>query len=462
MKEALLEFSETPVYLIWMIFIGAFPVITAMLSIDSSRRFTLDREKNPDEDEKVLLPDAADLERARKEFETLSILIPARNEAALLGSTIESALGLDWPQLEIIVVDDGSGDGTFEVAKGFISRPKKVGREVSGVARGRRSARIRIFKRPISHGKAKALNLGSSKATGDLILGLDADTSVDRRAAELMIPHFVRYPRVAAVTGNPRVVNTDTILARLQAIEFASTVAVLRRAQAGWGRINTVSGTCVLFRKRVPRKLGGFDPGAATEDIMMSWKAQLAGWDIFYEPRALFGMHVPIHLEELFRQRLRWARGLAETLRVFGPTVLRRANYRMWPVALEASLSIVWCLLLILAVAFWAVASLAGVPNLGNSPLINHWGIIVVIISILQIIWGVRIDAPQDPGISRMLWVAPLYPLFFWLLVAISSVCGAIPGLIRGPRGEVVWNPVRNQTEGPSGGRTQPASGRSG
>lgn len=127
----------------------------------------------------------------------------------------------------------------------------------------------------------------------------------------------------------------------------------------------------------------------------------------------------------------------------------------MWPVALEASLSIVWYVLLVLAVAFWLVAALAGVPDLGNSPLLNHWGIIVVIISILQIIWGVWIDAPEDPGIKRMLWVAPLYPLAYWLFSAMAGVTGAIPGFLSGPGDEVKWVPERG-ARGSTVGSPQP------
>lgn len=447
MREALLSFSETPIYLIWMIFLGAFPIITAMLSIDSSRRFTLDRSRDSGDGEESLLPDEADLREARRAFKTLSVIVPARNEEVLLGATIESVIGLDWPRVELIVVDDGSTDGTSAVATSFIERPEKKRGEVFGTARGRKSVAIRVMRRTKSHGKANALNRGVSKASGELVLGLDADGRVDRRVAELMIPHFVRYPRVAAVTGNPRVVNTDTVLARLQAIEFASTVAVLRRAQASWGRINTVSGICVMFRRDVPLELGRFDPRAATEDIMMSWKAQLAGWDLLYEPRALFGMHVPTGVRELFRQRRRWGRGLGEVLRVFGPTLIHRESYRMWPVAAEGFLSIVWCLLLVAGVAFWAVAASVGVPDLGNSPLLNHWGIIVIIISILQIVWGVHLDSSQDPGIKKMLWVAPLYPLFYWLLVALASTVGAVPGLLFGPTKEVVWDPIRRKPQ---------------
>ncbi len=451
MAAALEAFSESPIYLLWMIFLGAYPIVTAMLSIDSSRRFTLDRKESS---EAGILPGAEDLARACELFPVLTVIIPARNEEKLLGQTIEAALSVDWPKIDLIIVDDGSTDSTGEVIDSYIEDPARAGTDT---AYGDR--RIRSITNPESKGKAEAVNSAVEQAEGELILVLDADGRPDRRIAELMAPHFARYPGVAAVTGNPRVANTDTVLARLQAIEFSSTVSVLRRAQAGWGRVNTCTGMCTMFRREALVDLGGFDPKAATEDIMFSWKAQLAGWDIFYEPRALFAMQVPTRLAGLFRQRHRWGKGLGEVLRASAPTLLRPSSYRMWPVALESFLSIVWCLLLVLGVAFWAVAGIAGVPGLGNSPLIDHWGIIVVIVSILQITWGVHIDAPEDPGIKGMLWVAPLYPLVYWLFNAAAGVSGSIPGLLRGPRSQVSWVPIRaagKPRQRPASGTTSP------
>ena len=437
-----------------MIFLGAFPIITAMLSVDSSRRFTLDR----DEEGNGVLPGPEDLAEARRTFPVLTVVIPARNEEELLSRTIEAALGISWPALDLIVVDDGSTDSTRAIAESFIESPERDGDDLSGPVPGGQEARLRIVRQPESRGKAQGINDSLSRAEGELILVLDADGRPDSRVAELMAPHFSRYPRLSAVTGNPRVANTDTVLAWLQAIEFSSTVSVLRRAQAGWGRINTCSGLCTMFRRETLLELGGFDPRAATEDIMFSWKAQLAGWDIFYEPRALFAMHVPTRLRDLFRQRRRWGRGLGEVLRTFASTLIRPSSYRMWPVALESLLSVVWCLLLVLAVVFWAVAASFGIPDLGNSPLLDNWGIIIVILSILQISWGVHIDAAEDRGISRMLWVAPLYPLFYWLFNALAGISGSLPGLLRGPGKRVTWEPIRPSRragEAPEPARTE-------
>lgn len=444
MAEALETFSESWIYLVWMIFLGAFPIVTAMLSVDSSRRFTLDREDG----DTSILPGPDDLTRAREEFPVLTVIIPARDEEQLLARTIEAALEIEWPLIDLIVVNDGSTDSTADVVSAFIEGSlddRSAAVDGGGPPAGQR---VRLIDNEESMGKADSVDSALEQAEGDLVLVLDADGRPDRRIAELMAPHFALYPRVIAVTGNPRVANTDTVLARLQAIEFSSTVSVLRRAQAGWGRINTVSGICTMFRRPALVEMGGFNPRAATEDIMFSWKAQLAGWDIFYEPRALFAMHVPTRIGGLFRQRRRWGRGLGEVLRTFGSTLIKPSSYRMWPVAAEAFLSIIWCLLLVLAVLYWAVAASLGIPDLGNSPLLDNWGIIVVILSILQITWGVHIDAPEDKGITQMLWVAPLYPLFYWLFNAIAGVSGSIPGLLRGPRGRVTWTPIR--TPGPA------------
>ncbi|MFM8889359.1 MAG: glycosyltransferase, partial [Solirubrobacterales bacterium] len=138
MAEALQAFSDTPIYLIWMIVLGAFPVITAMLAIDSSRRFVLDREDG----DLGILPDEADLRSARQEFGLITVMISARNEEALLGATIESVLRLDWPRVELFVIDDGSTDGTFEVAKSFIRDPHPEGGHLVGEATSRDSVTI--------------------------------------------------------------------------------------------------------------------------------------------------------------------------------------------------------------------------------------------------------------------------------------------------------------------------------
>ena len=95
------------------------------------------------------------------------------------------------------------------------------------------------------------------------------------------------------MTGNPRVANTPTLLAKMQAMEFTSIVSLLRRAQRIWGRILTMSGVVGAFRKCAMVDVGLFSPEMATEDIDLTWKLQRRFYDVRYEPRAVVGMQVP-------------------------------------------------------------------------------------------------------------------------------------------------------------------------
>ena len=110
------------------------------------------------------------------EDKTVSILIPAYNEAESIGKTIESALALDYPKekLEIIVIDDGSKDDTFKLAKKYKSN---------------KWPKVRIFSKS-NGGKGSALNLGISKAENEIIVSMDADTFVQKNALKKMIACF--------------------------------------------------------------------------------------------------------------------------------------------------------------------------------------------------------------------------------------------------------------------------------
>ncbi len=172
-----------------------------------------------------------------------------------------------------------------------------------------------MLTKQVNEGKAMALNDALPLLPGELVLIVDADGRPQPDALRWMVPHFVKVPRVAAVTGNPRVVNTSTLLAKLQAIEFTATVSVLRRAQATWGRLMTFSGICTALRRSAIEDVGRFRVGMATEDIALAWQLQTTHADVRYEPRALFAMQVPETLPAWWSQRTRWARGLAQVLR---------------------------------------------------------------------------------------------------------------------------------------------------
>lgn len=205
--------SDAPVYLGLMAFLGLYPVVTGLYWIVGAAVFSLHRERAD--------PDFYELQ----EHPHVSVLVAAHNEETVIYQTVQCLLKLDWPSFDVTVVDDGSSDRTSELLVGLAE-----------------AGEIRLLTKRVNEGKAMALNDALPLLAGEIVLIVDADGRPQPDVLRWMVPHFVKVPRVAAVTGNPRVINTTTLLAKLQAIEFTATVSVLRRAQATWGRLTTFSG----------------------------------------------------------------------------------------------------------------------------------------------------------------------------------------------------------------------------
>src|SRR5215212_9179594 len=209
----------------------------------------------------------------------------------MIERTLASLLALDYPTYEIVIVDDGSPDRTAELVRGFMDRG---------------DVPVRLVEKRVNEGKAMALNDAIPVVRGDIVVIIDADIQPRPDVLRYLVSHF-RHGRVAAVAGNPQVANTRSLLAKMQATEFASIVSVLRRAQRVWGRILTVSGAVCAFRRGAMVDVGLFDPEMATEDIALTWKLQRRFYDVRYEPRAVVAMQVPETVRALYMQRKRWA-----------------------------------------------------------------------------------------------------------------------------------------------------------
>jgi len=277
---------------------------------------------------------------------------------------------------------------------------------------------------------------------GEIVLILDADIQPRPDVLKYIVPHF-EFARVAAVTGNPQVSNTRTLLAKVQASEFASIVSVLRRAQRVWGRVLTVSGAVAAFRKSAMVDVGLFDPEMATEDIALSWKLQLRFYDVRYEPRAVVAMQVPETFGSLWRQRRRWALGLAQVLRRNAWIFRDWRTRRFWPVYIDACLSILWGYTLTTMVGFWALSYAMGLEPLGASPVPNFWGMVIASLSLVQLWLGVWLDRRYNPGVTKYYLWAPIYPLFYWGLMVLVTVWSTPRGLLTATRQPAKWHTPR-------------------
>ncbi len=418
MTEWLTGLGQNPIYIGLMIYLAVFPVVVAALAINSSRQFYLDRMRRETESEQ---PHLAELEKARAIWPLASVVIPARNEEVTLATTIECALQLQWPKIEVIVINDGSTDGTAEVIASFA-----------------KDKRVRSITHEIPEGKSKSLNDGLEAAKSDIVLILDADSMPARNSLNRMVSHMAMNNDIAAVTGNPRAIEVPTLLTKLQAIEFSSTISTLRRGQSAWGRINTFSGIMTALRRDVVLGLGGFALDQPTEDIELTYRLHRSGYRCIYEPAAQVGMHVPQTLRLWYRQRLRWGRGLIRVLQSHTLGVVKKNEWPVYPVLLEAWCAIIWCHVLVILTALWAVAMAFGVAFLGNSLIIGRWGVLTVGVAILQILWGMHLDSHHDKSITKLWPLAPIYPLFYWWLMASTVVATAIPTLLS-KRKTVLW-----------------------
>lgn len=226
----------------------------------------------------------------------VSVIIAAYNEENVIERTIRSVLASDYPKLEILVVDDGSKDGTFEVASTLFAGDPRVAciRKENG-------------------GKSSALNLGLTQAQGEVIVALDADTLFTPETIGRLVRHFVA-PRVGAVSGNVRVGNTKNLLTRWQALEYITSQNFDRRAYDLMNCITVVPGAVGAWRRIAIEQVGGYTHDTLAEDTDLTWKIRRAGWYILNDSTAFAYTEAPESLRNLSRQRFRWAFGTLQNL----------------------------------------------------------------------------------------------------------------------------------------------------
>ncbi len=396
-------------------FLILFPGISVVLAIATSLEYVRQRRRVSD-----LHFDARDIETARQRWPSLAVIIPAHNERTHISSTIESIQKIDWPTVRIIVVDDGSTDGTADILRSF-------------------SSSVTVLSKSVNEGKARALNDAILSSSAGLVMIVDADCIVPPNTANLMARQFVKSDTIGAVTANPRVTKTSSLIEKLQAIEFCATVSATRRGQAVWGRILTMSGICTMLRRDALDEVGLFDESQPTEDIEMTWRMNMAGWRVTYEPEAVVGMLVPTTLKALIHQRRRWARGLTLVLRTHWSKSLR--SPRQWPLVIEATLSILWCHLILVVTIVLVVARVAG--NQSATPVLGFWAIGLLLLCATHVLWGMRLDARHDRSIwSVVMWI-PMFSVAFWLLSSFVVVSSTLPALFSRSKGHVVWTSAR-------------------
>lgn len=416
MRTTVIAIAVSPFYAAALAFFAYYPLLSAVMWIWTSLIYFARRERGANE-EFYTVPE--------NELPMVSVVVPSYYEELNAGRTIEAVLAIDYPRLEVIVVDDGSGDRTLPIERSHLSDP-----------------RLRVVHKEVNEGKALAINDAMPLLSGELLLVVDGDSSPHPDVLRWMVPHFVRNPRLGAVTGNPRVRNHEALLAKIQTVEFSSVISLLKRAQTVWGRVMTVSGVLALYRVSAIEAVGLFVHDAVTEDMTTSWELQRRHFDIRYEPRSMVDMQVPPTLRGLWKQRYRWARGLAQLLRR-NVDIFANVHARgLYPVFIEASLSIVWAYCFVGLTAMWLVTWIAGAPLLGATPVPSWWGMLIGTTSLAQLGLGVWMDRKYDPRVTAYYAWAALYPVIYWIQMAVVTVVATPRGLTQ-PYSSGKWRTIR-------------------
>ncbi len=227
---------------------------------------------------------------------SVSVLIAAYNERPVITRTIHSVLANDYPDLEVIVVDDGSADGTGD----------EVAREFGG------DPRVHLI-RQANAGKAAALNHGIQDARGEVLVCFDADTQIAPQGIALIVRHF-QDPQVGAVAGNVKVGNRINVLTRWQSIEYITSQNLDRRAYAHLNAITVVPGAVGAWRRSAVVAVGGYLTDTMAEDMELTYRLRRAGWRITADVETLGFTEAPATFRAFFRQRFRWAYGTLQCL----------------------------------------------------------------------------------------------------------------------------------------------------
>ncbi len=415
----LVRFEASSFYFALLIYFAWYPLATSVMWIFTSILFF--RQKETGETDFYDSFDETDTQPM------VSFVIPAYNEEKNIGATLAGVLSVNYSRFEVVIIDDCSTDGTLIEIEPYLL-----------------DARVRLVRKMVNEGKAMALNDAIPLTRGELLFVMDADAIPIPDVLKYFVPHF-RYPRCAAVTGNPRVANRDSFLSKLQSIEFASIISLMRRAQRVWGRIMTMSGVVGIFRRTALFDVGLYSPEMATEDIDLTWRLQMRHWDVRYESRAVMWMRVPQSLKGLWYQRRRWSLGLSQVLSRHGRNLLAWKHRRFWPVIIEANLSVIWAYTYIFLTIIWLVSYAVGYPPRGASPIPNFWGMMIATMCLVQLLTGVVLDRIYDGALKKYFIVAVFYPLIYWILMAVITVITAPLGLNvnRQKRKYTLWKPIR-------------------
>jgi cellulose synthase/poly-beta-1,6-N-acetylglucosamine synthase-like glycosyltransferase/peptidoglycan/xylan/chitin deacetylase (PgdA/CDA1 family) len=341
---------------------------------------------------------------AGSEEPPVSILVPAYNEAVGIERAVRSLAGSDYGPLEVVVIDDGSTDGTADIVEGLGLERVRVIRQANG-------------------GKSRALNRGAAAARHDLLITVDGDTIFEPGTVRALVPAFAD-PAVGAAAGNAKVGNRSGLLGRWQHIEYVMGFNLDRRLYDVLGCMPTVPGAVGAFRRDALSAVGGFSSDTLAEDTDVTIALGRAGWRVVYVEAARAWTEAPASLSALWRQRYRWSYGTMQSVWKHRAAIWSRGEGSIGRRGLPYL--VLFQIVLPLLAPLIDLFAVYGLLFLDPVPVLAYW----VGFNVLQLglgLYAFRLDGERP----RPLLVMPLQQFVYrqlMYLVVIESVVSALLG----------------------------------
>jgi cellulose synthase/poly-beta-1,6-N-acetylglucosamine synthase-like glycosyltransferase/peptidoglycan/xylan/chitin deacetylase (PgdA/CDA1 family) len=334
----------------------------------------------------------------------VSIVVPAFDEAVGIEQAVRSLAAVDYPDFEIVVVDDGSTDGTGDIVEGL----------------GLESVRL---VRQANAGKPAALNTGVRAARHDVIVTVDGDTVFERGTLRALVQPF-RETDVGAVSGNTKVGNRSGLLGRWQHIEYVIGFNLDRRLYDVLRCMPTVPGAIGAFRRAALVDIGGVSSATLAEDTDLTIGIGRAGWRVVYAEHARAWTEAPSSLSALWRQRYRWSFGTMQAVWKHKGALRHRDQRRIGLIGLPYL--VFFQIALPLMAPLIDVFAVYGIVFLDPVPVIGYW-LAFNLLNLVLAGYAFRLDR-ESP---RPLWAMPLQQFVYrqlMYLVVIESVISALAG----------------------------------
>jgi poly-beta-1,6 N-acetyl-D-glucosamine synthase len=335
----------------------------------------------------------------------VSIVVPAYNEAAGIEQAVRSLASSEYPEFEVVVVDDGSTDGTGELVDAM------------------ELPRVHVIREP-NRGKAEALNTAVAAAVHDVIVSVDADTVFEPETlSELVRP--LANEEAGAVAGNTKVGNRRSLLGRWQHIDYVTGFNLDRRLLDVLGCMPTVPGAIGAFRRSALLEVGGFSSDTLAEDTDVTIALSRRGWKVVYAERARGFTETPGTLSGLWRQRYRWSFGTMQSVWKHKGAILRRGDGPIGMVGLPYL--ILFQVALPVLAPLIDIFALYGILFLDPVVVIGFW-LAFNLLMLAQGAYAFHLDGEKP-------WVLLALPLQTFVyrqlmyLVVIQSVASAVQGI---------------------------------